>query len=701
MIFEVIGATNFGRYLYKYVKNNKATLRQDDTKKLKKKKKTNVIPFTGSVRNQQIKEFSADNIDKKSAQRKLTDRNMAISTVSLGLAIAGKLFYFPLALLSGPGILYITQFAIRQAFYGLYKEKKFTVDFLSATMKVLLLINGYLVFASFSVFMFSLNRKLLDKISDNSKKNIIDVFKQQPTTVWVVHNDIEREIPFEELKPGDTVMVGAGSTIPVDGVITEGSASVDQHILTGEFQPIEKDAGAEVFALTLVLSGKIYIQARETGQETTAAQIAKILNNTISTKTDVQVWSREISDKSVLPTFVLSAVTLPFIGPIGALGVLNSHFKYRASIASAIGIMNYLDIASHNGILVKDGHTFELLEKIDTVVFDKTGTLTEEQPCVAAIHVYGDYSEQEVLRYAAAAETKQTHPIAKAILQYAADEQLELPAIDEAAYKLGYGLTVSIEGHIVRIGSVRFLEQEDIDIAEDIRIAHTDFQQRGVPMIAVAVDDIAVGAIEMIAAIRPGTKELIHELTHECGIKSTYIISGDHDAPTRQLAKELGIDHYFAEVLPEEKAELIKKLQAEGRSVCYVGDGINDSIALQEADVSVSIRGASTVATDAAQIVLMGKTLNKLPFLFGMGQQFNGHMKKVVATVIVPCAISAGGSILFFNMGLIQSFIFPQIGLLAGIAVAMRPVLKHCKEDNKQLEQQKIALKQDQKRLDQ
>jgi len=685
MIFEVISASNFGMYLYRHVTKNKETLHQAREKN-KKGKKARVIPFTGNARNQQIKEFSAGDINKKSPQQKLTDRNLAVSTASLGLAIIGKLSYFPIALLSLPGILYITQFAIMQAFQGLFKEKKLTVDFLSATMKVLLLINGYLVFASFSVFMFSLNRKLLNKVSDNSKKNIIDVFKQQPSTVWVVYNKIEREITFEELKTGDTVMVSAGSTIPVDGEIIEGSASVDQHILTGEFQPVEKSTGDEVFALTLVLSGKIYIHARETGQETTAAQIAKILNNTISTKTDVQLWSREISDKSVLPTFAISAVSLPFIGPVGALGVLNSHFKYRASIASAIGVMNYLDMASHNGILVKDGHTFELLEKVDTVVFDKTGTLTEEQPSVEEVYAFGDYTKQEVLRYAAAAESKQTHPLAKAILQQAADEELELPEITEAAYKLGYGLTVSIEGHIVRVGSMRFLEEEDINIPNEIRETQVHCQNKGLPMIAVAIDDIAIGAIEMAATIRPGTKELVHELVHECGIKSTYIISGDHEAPTRQLADELGINHYFAEVLPEQKAELIKQLQAEGKSVCYVGDGINDSIALQEADVSVSIRGASTVATDAAQIVLMGKTLNQLPFLFNMGQQFNSHMKKVVTTVVTPCVVSVGGSILFFNFGLIQSFIFPQIGLLAGIAVAMRPVIKHCKSEPKKLQ---------------
>lgn len=680
MILEVISATGLGTYLYRYVKKNKKTLRKA---RVKKPKKERVIPFTGNAREQQIKEFSSSNLNKKSAHQRLTDRNMAISVASLGVAIVGRLFYFPLALLSLPGILYITHFAIMQAFKGLFKEKKLTVDFLSATMKVLLLANGYLVFASFSVFMFSLNRKLLSKITDDSKKNIIDVFKQQPSSVWVIHDNIEREIPFEQLKAGDMVMVGAGSTIPVDGEIIEGSATVDQHILTGEFQPVEKNTGDEVFALTLVLSGKIYIHARETGQQTTAAQIATILNNTISTKTDVQLWSREISDKSVLPTFAISALSFPFIGPVGALGVLNSHFKYRASIASAIGVMNYLDMASHNGILVKDGHTFELLEKVDTVVFDKTGTLTEAQPRVEKIHLCGEYAEQDVLRYAAAAESKQSHPIAKAIIQQATEQQLELPEIEEATYKLGYGITVGIEGHTVRVGSVRFLEQEDIHIPDEVRTAQAYCQEQGAPMIAVAIDDSAVGSIELAAAIRPGTKELIHELIHECGIESTYIISGDHDAPTSQLADELGINHYFAEVLPEQKAELIKQLQAEGKSVCYVGDGINDSIALQEADVSISIRGASTVATDAAQIVLMGKTLKQLPYLFGMGQQFNGHMKKVVATVVTPSVISVGGSILFFNLGLIQSFIFPQIGLLAGIAVAMRPVQAHCKRNEK------------------
>lgn len=671
MLIEAIGATSLGIFAAGHRRKSKLLRHVRSGPKTPR-----IMPFTGGVRGQQIKEFSADNLENKSPRKRLNDRNMVVSLVSMGLAGAGTLFYAPLALLSLPGIAYVTQFAIMEAFRSLIHDKKVTVDSLSALMKILLVVNGFFFFASFSVFMFSLNRKLLDKISDDSKKNIIDVFKQQPSTVWVLCEGVEREIPFDALTSGDTVIVAAGGTIPVDGVITDGSASVDQQILTGESQPAEKLQGDEVFALTLVLSGRIHIQARETGQQTTAAQIASILNNTISTKTDVQLWSKEISDRSVLPTFALGAIAFPFIGSMGALGLVNSHFKYRASIASAIGVLNYLDRASHHGILIKDGHTFELLQDVDTIVFDKTGTLTEEQPTVAAVHAVGDVKAQEVLRLAAAAEAKQTHPIAKAILDKAAREALQLPDIEEAAYKLGYGLTVGIEGAVVRVGSVRFLTEEGIEIPDSIRTVQAQGHDQGSPIVVVARDDTVIGAIELEATIRPGTREIIRRLIDECGIRSTYIISGDHEAPTRKLADELGIDHYFAEVLPEQKATLVAGLQSEGKTVCYIGDGINDAIALQQANVSISIRGASTVATDSAQIILMDQTLKQLPYLFQMGRQFNGHMRGIVAIVMVPSIISAGGALFFPQFALIQSFFFPQIGLLAGISAAMHPTIK-------------------------
>lgn len=679
MFIELIALAGVGFFLGKNTQKNSA---QESPNTQNNIKQNNILPFMGDVRNQQLEEFAADGSSKVNQVEKLNDRNLMIAVFSMGCAAAGNLIYAPLLWLSLPGIAYITQFAFFSGYKSLVKEKKITVDLLSATTKILLFVKGYWFLASFSAFLFSANRKLLSKITDSSKKSLINVFKQHPKVVWVVHDEVELEIPFDTLKSGDIVVVNAGSTIPVDGHIIKGVASVDQHLLTGESQPTEKGVGSKVFALTMVLSGKIYIQVEKTGEETTAAQIAKVLNNTINTKTDIQLWSKEMSDNTVLPTAVLSGFILPFYGSTSSIAVLNSHFKYRATIASAIGVLSYLNLASHQGILVKDGRTLELLKKVDTVVFDKTGTLTKEQPQVGRVYTNGNYTENEVLLYAAAAESKQTHPIAKAILQYAEEQQLELPVIDETAYKVGYGLTVIFNNQTIRVGSIRFFEQEHIDISPRIRSIQKHCHDQGFPVILVAAGNVTIGAIELQASLRPGLKNLIYQLRQH-NIKTTYIISGDHEAPTKKLAQELGIDGYYAEMLPEQKANLIEQFQKEGKSVCYIGDGINDAIALKKADVSISLRGASTVATDAAQIILMDQQLEKIIHLFDLAETFDYKMKTTMAIIVIPSVISVGMVLFLPQFGLLGSFILPQLGLTAGVVNAMQsPAIKDYSDHN-------------------
>lgn len=636
------------------------------------KQSTYLTPFLGDLRNQQLEEFST-NTDKIGLVAKSANRNLMISLFSIGCVVAGHIIYAPLALLSVPGIAYIIQFSLVAGVKSLIKEKTFTVDFLSAMTKTLLLVNGHLLLASISVFLFSINRKLLSKITDDSKKSLINVFKQQPNSAWVVHNDVELEVPFQNLKAGDIVVVDAGATIPADGHIIKGLAAVDQHILTGESQPVDKGVGSRVFALTLVLSGRIYVQVEKTGAETTAAQIAAVLNNTINTKTDIQLWSKEVSDKTVLPTILLGGAVLPFYGSSSAIAILNSHVKYRGMIASSIGVLSYLNVASHQGILIKDGRTLEILERVDTIVFDKTGTLTEEQPEVSQVHVLDGYSPDEVLRYAAAAESKQTHPIAKAILQKAKAQGLELPAIDETAYKVGYGLSVMINGQRVKVGSVRYFEQEGIQLSPQLKAVQQQCHEYGHPIILVAVADQAIGAIELEASLRPKLKEIIQQL-RQGHIQSTYILSGDHEVPTKNLAQTLGIDHCYAEMLPKQKANLIAELQKQGKTVCYIGDGINDVIALSQADVSISLRGASTVATDAAQIVLMDQDLEKVVDLFQLSASFNKRIKTTMAIVIAPSFISIGNILLTSASPLVASLILPQIGLMIGVANAVKPM---------------------------
>jgi len=631
-----------------------------------------IKPLWGGTRQQQLNEIEsgADQYQVHSLNGK-NDRKVSISALSLGLATVGALVYPPLSLLSLPGIFYASASVFKSAYRAIAKERKTNIDIPVAIILTVSVATGHLWIASFQVFLAMYNRKLMAKIKGDSKAQVVDVFRQQPNHVWVLYGQSEIKVPFEAVAAGDIVVVQAGGIIPVDGHIVAGIASVDQHMLTGESQPVEKGPGDPVHAATVVLSGTIQIKVEKAGQETTAAQIGKVLNNTINFKTGMQMKIEEVGDRAVGPILLASGLSVPLLGPIGAIAFLNSHPKYKTTIATYIGILRFLEQASRKGVLVKDGRVFELLNGVDTVVFDKTGTLTHKQPHVGRIYTCGPYQENEVLTYAAAAEARQSHPIALAILHEAKTRQLKLPPLDEAEYKLGYGLAVTINNRLIRVGSQRFIQMEGIGLPPHINRRQEACHLEGHSLILVTVDSEVAGAIELHATLRPEAETIIAGLRQR-NIKATYIISGDHQRATHALADRLDIDHYFAETLPEQKADLIEQLQQAGRSVCYIGDGINDAIALRKADVSISLRGASTVATDTAQIILMDESLRQLCYLFDLAQEFDATMKRTAGLVLLPHLIAAGG-VLFGGWGLLASIIINQTGLVLGVGSSMLP----------------------------
>lgn len=619
-----------------------------------------------NTRQQQIEEMASTNQDYKMHSFKgKHDIKMPISAISLGLATVGVLFYPPLSLLSLPGVFFGAADIFKNGYQLLVKEKKVHVDLLFTIIVAVGLVQGYLWVVNFQLFLGMCSRYLTEKIKSNSKEKIIDIFGQQPNHVWVLVDGVEIEIPFESLTKGDLIVAQAGSTIPVDGHITDGVASIDQRMLTGESQPVEKGRGDQVYALTVVLAGKIYIEVEKTGQETTAAQIGKILNKTVNFKTDMQLQIEKASDRAVSPLLVVSGLSVPLLGPMGAIALLNAHPKYKITIATYIDILRFFEQASQNGLLIKDGRVLELLNQVDTVVFDKTGTLTQEQPHVGQIYTCNGYRENDVLVYAATAEMKQSHPIAKAILREAETRELRIAEREGAEYKIGYGLVVTIADRMIRVGSERFIEMEGISIPPAIKQSQKTCNLQGHSLVLVTVDQDVAGAIELHATIRPEAKAIIRGLRQR-NIKSIYIISGDHERATRALAESLGIDHYFAETLPEQKADIIEQLQQAGHSVCYIGDGINDAIALKKAAVSISLRGASSVATDTAQVILMEQSLTQLCYLFDLAKDFESSMKRTSALVLIPHLIGAGG-VIFWHWGLITTVVVNQIGLLLGL----------------------------------
>lgn len=599
---------------------------------------------------------------------------LVISGTGMILAVAGALFYSPLGLVSVPILLYAALPIFQEAYTTLVYERRLRAPVLDSVAIVGGLVAQYYVVMAFASCLYFVGFKLLLKTEDNSLKSLVNIFGQQPRFVWRIVDGVEVQAPFAEIKSGDVIVVNTGEMIPADGLIVDGLASVDQHQLTGESQPAEKGPGESVFAATVILSGHLLIEVERAGTETVAAQIGEILNHTTDYKSTLEARGRQLADQSVLPTLGLSVLALLTRGLVGGVAVASANFSDVLRVVSPLGMLNILTIATKKGILIKDGRSLELLSQVDTVIFDKTGTLTLEQPHVGQIHVCGSLTQETLLTYAAAAEHRQSHPIAKAIQQAVRERQLVLPAIDEASYEVGYGLKVRIEHRLVRVGSARFMALEQIDMPEALQKIQTTTHDQGYSLVYVAVDDRLEGAIELQPTLRPEAPQIIQQLKDR-GL-SLYIISGDHDQPTRNLAARLGIDHYFAEVLPEDKANLVEQLQQEGRVVCFVGDGINDSIALKKAQVSVSIRGASTIATDTAQIVLMSQSLSQLDTLFQLAHDLDANLKSNVFLTFGPGVFCAGG-VFFLHFGILSAVVLYNVTLIAGVANAMLPWLNH------------------------
>lgn len=619
-----------------------------------------------------------------SEKEKQANHYFKAASATLGLTVVTTLFYPALAPLSVLAIIYCTFPIYKAGFRAFFKTRRIEISILDVILITSLLAKGYLFISAITTLFLALSEKLLIKTENDSRKKLVNIFGEQIRTVWVKVDGVEIQISFEALKVGDIVVVNAGEVIPVDGVIVDGVATVDQHTLTGESQPVEKGTEDKVLASTILLSGRIGIRVEQTGKDTIAARISNVLNQTADFTSSVQARGLEIANSYTPPTLALSGITLPFFGATSALTILLSSLGYNMRLISPISVLNYLKILSEQGILIKDGRALELLDRVDTVVFDKTGTLTLDQPHIGNIYISAGLgiTENKLLMYAASAEYRQTHPIAMAILETAKLREINLPPISEAAYEVGYGIKVKVDDVLVRVGSIRFMEMEGIVIPDEMRNLQDQGFEEGYSLICVAINDQLGGMIELHPTIRPEIKSILRGLQQR-GM-SLYIISGDHEKPTQRLAMELGIDHYFAETLPENKADLIEKLQKEGKYVCFVGDGINDSIALKKANVSISIKGATTVATDTAQIVLMDGTLSQLEQLFHIASDFEDNMKNNFKISMIPGIFCIAG-VYVFHFGVISGIMIYNLGLITGVTNAMLPLKKYRSEPDKKL----------------
>jgi len=681
MIIKILAASGGGYFL---LKRKKPTLIDELVPKSSKRKSQPLVRKCGKL----VKDLvSAISGEEREQQQQLLDggqnlvaqkfkrdnkRNIILSCGAMGLASLGA-FLPALKLLGGAAVIWMMYPIFKLGFDGL-KNRRATTFLVDSVFIMGLLFMGNILLAALITLLSNLSIRLISSTEMRSREQLTDIFAGHRLTVWVLIDGVEIELPFKQIKAGDSVIVNAGEIIPVDGHIQEGFASIDQHMLTGESQPAEKTVGEPVFASTLLLSGRINVLVETAGSDSVAAQIGKILNNTGNYTDSLTSRGQKIADDFVVPSLLLGAVALALRGTAAAVAVLYVPLGADMRATGPLTVLNFLQILSRKGILIKDGRVLESLQKVDTVVFDKTGTLTQEQPTVGNIYAYNGLDENTLLWYAATAEYRQPHPIAKAIVAKAKERQLDLPTLDDASYEVGYGIKVRVNGQCIQVGSHRFMERDNIVLPPKVRAIRDNAETYGYSLIYVAVDGLLNGVIELQPTIRPETLEVIQRL-HESG-KQLYIISGDHEQPTRYLAEKLHIDRYFAGTLPEHKAELVQKMLDEGRFVCFVGDGINDSIALKTAQVSVSLRGASSAATDTAQVILMNGSLVALPELFSVVNEFEQVMHKNFIIAIAPGVLAISG-VFLMHFNLVINIWLRYIGLIGSLVNTMLPFLKY------------------------
>jgi P-type Cu+ transporter len=456
----------------------------------------------------------------------------------------------------------------------------------------------------------------------------------QARTARVIRNGVEQDIPVEAVLVDDLVRVRPGEKVPVDGVITEGASALDESMLTGESLPVEKSSGDEVIGATLNKTGSFVFRATKVGRDTTLAQIVRLVEDAQGSKAPMQRMADRVTSYFVPIVLVLAAiafVTWLIFGPslIFALTVIISVLIIACpcalGLATPTAIMVGTGKAAEHGILVRGGEALEQTRKIDTVVLDKTGTLTRGKPSVTRIVANGAMPEEEILRLAAAAEIGSEHPLGEAIVSHARSQSIDIPESSSFDSVTGMGIQAVVDGRSISIGNRALMDRIGVDMS-GLEAQARELASEGATPMYVVVDGHTAGIIAVADTLKPESTEAVEQLK-ALGL-DVWMLTGDNQMTAEAIAREVGIDHVLAEVLPEQKSEKVVSLQSEGRVVAMVGDGINDAPALAQSDLGIAIGTGTDVAMAASDITLIGGDLRTIVTAIALSRKTVGVMKQ-------------------------------------------------------------------------
>ncbi len=435
-----------------------------------------------------------------------------------------------------------------------------------------------------------------------------------PKTARIVHDDgTELDIPLERVQPGDRLRVRPGEKIPVDGIVLDGSSSVDESMVTGEAIPVSKHRDERVIGATVNGTGSFLMRAEKVGSDTLLAQIVQMVADAQRSRAPIQRLVDVVASWFVPAVVLVAVITLivwGLFGPepriahaiINAVAVLIIACPCALGLATPMSIMVGTGRGAVNGVLIKNAEALEIMEQIDTLVVDKTGTLTEGKPRLVSVIAIGDYDENTVLQLGASLERNSEHPLAAAIIEGAGNKDIELTEVSDFQSVTGKGVMGRVKDSKVAIGNARLLEQ--LSIEADVLVEQAESLRRdGQTAMFVAIDGKAAGILGVADPIKASTTEAINAL-HEEGV-SIVMLTGDSRTTAEAVARKLNIDQVIAEVLPEQKAKLVQELQAKGHKVAMAGDGINDAPALAQADVGIAMGTGTDVAMASAGVTLI------------------------------------------------------------------------------------------------
>jgi Cd2+/Zn2+-exporting ATPase len=588
---------------------------------------------------------------------KHTNQITLITGILIVLGMLSKyLFQFTLGyqvILAVASVIAVIPIAVRA--WSALRNKVFSIELLVSIAVIGAFIIGEFNESAIVTFLFLFGSYLESKTLQKTRTAIKGLTDMSPTTATLVTADGTEEVDVDDVDEGDVVLVKTGSQVPVDGVVVEGNGYLNEASITGEARQINKQLNDSVYSGTMVENGYLKIKATQVGDDTTFAKIIELVEEAQDTKSKAEKFIDRFAQYYTPAVLVLAvlvfafsrdfrlAITVLVLGCPGALVI-------GAPVSNVAGIGN----GAKRGILIKGGEVVDTFAKVDTLVFDKTGTLTEGNTAVTTMHTYTTNADNQ-LALAAAIEGVSDHPLGQAIVTYAAQKSAGVaPVLDDTETVKGQGICAKAGDQTVVIGNQKMLTAHQIELNPAQLKDLNDLQAGGQSTVIMAVDGQVQLIFGIADTIRPGVKDSLAALKTQ-GIKKLVMLTGDNQLTAQAVADELNLDEVHANLLPEEKVEYVKKLKADGNTVAFIGDGINDSPSIANADIGIAMGSGTDVAIDTSDVVLMQSSFPALVHAHGLAKKTVLNTRENIFIAIATVA--------FLLIGLVFGYIYMASGM--------------------------------------